>query len=172
VDHVLTAAVLNTPRLLLTPLRVEDASEMVELLASVDLYEFTGGAPSDLADLTARYQRQVVGRSADGSELWFNWIVRTADDVVAIGFVQATVRDSVRGATAELAWVVAPLLQGQGYASEAVDAVMKWLRAGGIRQFLAHIHPEHDASMRVAHRLGLQPTSNLYEGEVRWELHD
>ncbi len=36
---------LNTDRLQLTPLRVEDADEMVTVLAADDLYTFIGGTP-------------------------------------------------------------------------------------------------------------------------------
>jgi RimJ/RimL family protein N-acetyltransferase len=164
---------LRTARLVLTPLEVSDATEMVDVLADVRIYEFTGGEPDTLETLTARYQRQVVGRSPDGSELWFNWIVRTADDVVAIGYVQATVRpDASESDTAELAWVLAPLVQGQGYATEAALAVLAWLRSRGCSRFIAHVHPEHDASMRVATGLGFRITGTMYDGETRWELFD
>lgn len=146
---------------------------MVDVLADVRIYEFIGGAPDTLESLTARYERQVVGRSPDGSELWFNWIVRTADDLVAIGYVQATARsEQAEFDTAELAWVVAPLLQGQGFATESVTAVLTWLRACGISRFVAHINPAHDASMRLARRLGFHVTANVLEGESRWELID
>ena len=146
---------------------------MVGVLADVRIYEFIGGVPDTLESLTARYERQVVGRSPDGSELWFNWIVRTANDLVAIGHVQATVRsDKSEFDTAELAWVLAPLVQGQGFATEAAQAVLEWLRFQGCSNFIAHVHPEHDASMRVAQRLGFHVTATMYDGEARWELSD
>ena len=141
---------------------------MVNVLADVRIYEYIGGTADSLEALTARYQRQVFGQSPDGSELWFNWIVRTADDLVAIGHVQATVGTE----TAELAWVLAPLVHGQGFATEAAQQVIDWLRSQGCTRFIAHVHPEHDASMRVATRLGLHITGTMYDGEVRWELRD
>jgi len=161
---------------------------MVDVLSDVRIYEFIGGVPDTLESLTARYERQVVGRSPDGTEQWFNWIVRTADDLVAIGHVQATVRsdksdldtaevdtaevDTAEVDTAELAWVLAPLVQGQGYATEASQAALTWLRSQGCTHFIAHVHPEHDASMRVAQRLGFHVTATMYDGEARWELTD
>ena len=151
---------------------------MVDVLADVRIYEFIGGVPDTLESLTARYERQVVGRSPDGAELWFNWIVRTADDLVAIGHVQATVRsdksdfDTAEVHTAELAWVLAPLVQGQGYATEAAQSALTWFRSQGCTHFIAHVHPEHDASMRVAQRLGFHVTATMYDGEARWELTD
>lgn len=42
---------IETDRLVLTPLREDDADEMVKVLASPDLYVFTGGEPPTLDDL-------------------------------------------------------------------------------------------------------------------------
>ena len=33
---------------------------------------------------------------------------------------------------------------------------------------IAHIHPEHRASQRVARAVGLVPTTQVVDGEVRW----
>ena len=35
---------------------------------------------------------------------------------------------------------------------------------------VAHMHPDHVASQRVAAALGLRPTDRLVDGEVEWEL--
>jgi RimJ/RimL family protein N-acetyltransferase len=43
-----------------------------------------------------------------------------------------------------------------------------WLRAGGIAHLVAHVHPEHRASERVAERLGLTATDVVVDGETRW----
>jgi len=39
---LLRAETIETPRLLITPLRVDDAEAMVDVLADVRMYEFTG----------------------------------------------------------------------------------------------------------------------------------
>ncbi len=52
---------------------------MVAVLADDQMYQFTGGTALTLVQLRARYVRLVLGRSSDGSELWFNWIVRMID---------------------------------------------------------------------------------------------
>lgn len=153
---------LTTERLILEPLRVEHAAEMVAVLADRALYEFTGGEPPSEADLTARYRRQTTH---DG---WLNWVMRSRSGGQAVGTVQATLRYDA----AELAWVVASRYQGSGYATEATAAAIAWLRENGIERFEAHIHPAHAASSAVAARLGLQPTDDVRNGEVRWELRN
>jgi RimJ/RimL family protein N-acetyltransferase len=154
---VIHAQPIRTQRLTLEPLRIDHANEMVDVLADPALYEFIGGEPPTEADLVARYSRQV---SRDD---WLNWIVRLAENETVVGTVQATVRNDAT----ELAWVLAREAQGHGYATEATQAVIDQLDDDLL---IAHIHPDHAASSAVAKRLGFQPTDQLKDGEVRWEL--
>jgi RimJ/RimL family protein N-acetyltransferase len=88
----------------LTPLTVDDAAAMVGVLADPALYTFIGGRPPTLEQLRQQYRRQVAGRSADGSQDWFNWIVRMRDTDEPIGTIQATILDdATRG---EIAWII------------------------------------------------------------------
>lgn len=160
------AAVIATDRLDLVPLRVEDAEEMVAVLADPALYAFTGGEPPDRALLAERYRWQVAGASADGREAWCNWIVRVRADDTAVGYVQATIVDD--GRSADIAWVTGAPWQGRGYAGEAAGAVVAWLRSLGVADITAHIHPDHGASAGVAAWIGLTQTAELEEGERVW----
>ncbi|MBB4704368.1 GNAT family N-acetyltransferase [Sphaerisporangium siamense] len=162
----MTAEPIRTARLTLTPLTVEDAAEMVEVLAGEELYAFIGGTPPGLAGLRSRYARLVVGRSPDGGEDWLNWIVRRERDGRAVGTVQATVTGG--GRRAAIAWVVGTAWQGRGYASEAAAAMARWLAGRGVTVLQAHIHPGHEASMNVAARIGLRPTGLVEDGERVW----
>jgi RimJ/RimL family protein N-acetyltransferase len=162
------AELLLTPRLRLEPLRVEHAAEMVAVLADPALYLHTGGAAPSIAELTARYRRQVVGTSPDGGDGWLNWVLRRDPAEPPVGTVQATVRGDGPERRAELAWVIARAHQGQGLATEAASAVMRWLQGHGVRSFEAHIRPGHRASGGVARHLGMEATSGGRGGETRW----
>lgn len=169
---------IATDRLDLVPLEVEDALEMVGVLADPVLYRFVGGAPPSLAELCERYAAQVSGRSADGGEAWHNWIVRERATGAATGFVQATVtgwperagdRDPDGEApAAEIAWLIGTPWQGRGYASEAARALVAWLTAAGVGTIVAHVHPDHHRSASVAGRAGLAPTEAFLDGERAW----
>ena len=164
---VLSAERLVTGRLVLTPLIEQDADVMVEVLGDEQMHTFTGGAPLSLDQLRSRYRRLVAGRSGDGNELWFNWIVRLGG-ARPVGVLQATVTaDETR---ADVAWEIGVPWQGHGYASEAATALVRWLIDSGLTDVRAHIHPEHLGSARVAARAGLAPTTDLVEGEVVWRL--
>ncbi len=148
----------------LDPLAVSDAAEMVGVLSAPDLYAVTGGEPPTLDELTERYRRQVVGRSADGREEWLNWVVRVDDE--AVGFVQATVTD---GSRASIAWVIGLAWQGHGYATAAASAMVAQLRTRGVTDVRASIAPGHEASERVASGIGLVATGQVDEdGEQLW----
>ncbi len=139
---------------------------MVDVLADPRLYTVIGGEPPTRDALLARYTRQVVGRSPDGTQTWHNWIVRRREDDRAIGTVQATITDA--DGTADIAWLIGTSWQGRGYATEAAVELVRWLRAAGVREVTAHIDPDHLASARVAAAAGLQATDVIEDGERVW----
>ncbi|MEU6984786.1 GNAT family N-acetyltransferase [Streptomyces sp. NPDC046324] len=159
---------LPTPRLALLPLAVAHAGEMAGVLGDPGLHTFIGGAPPTVPELRARYERQTAGSPEDGVT-WCNWVVRLreGDEGPLVGTVQATLH---RAGTAEIAWVVGTPWQGRGIATEAVRGMVARLTEHGVRTFVAHIHPDHAASAAVATAVGLMPTGERHEGEVRWRL--
>ncbi len=148
----------------LRPLDRDDAPLMVHVLDDPELYRFTGGAPPTEEQLARRYGVQVRGHSADGSEEWLNRIVLAGSEPV--GYVQATIPRS--GGPTEVAWVIGTSWQGRGYASAAMAAFLRELAQRGVDRLIAHIHPDHEASSRIAARIGLAPTATLVDGELRW----
>lgn len=115
---------LRTARLTLLPLRVEHAEEMAVVLADPALHAFTGDAPLPVAELRARYQRQVAG-SPDPAEAWGNWVIRLDAEGALTGYVQATATAD----QAEIAWVVGT--PGSGVASPRRPPRAWWPRSPG-----------------------------------------
>ncbi|WP_410992982.1 GNAT family N-acetyltransferase [Micrococcus luteus] len=70
---------------------------------------------------------------------------------------------------AEIAWVMGAPWQRNGYASAAAALLLAELAEMGVKQVIAHIHPDHGASAAVARRIGMSPTDEVVDGEVRWE---
>jgi RimJ/RimL family protein N-acetyltransferase len=156
---------VRTTRLDLLPLRVEHAGDMAGVLSDPALHTFIGGAPLSRAQLRTRYERLVAG-SPDPDVSWCNWVLRLRAEGRLVGTVQAT----VRGESAEIAWVVGTGWQGRGFAREAARGLVGLLGQRGIRTVVAHVHPGHHASAAVAEAAGLAPTGELHDGEVRWQL--
>jgi RimJ/RimL family protein N-acetyltransferase len=160
---------IATTRLLLDPLRIDDAAELVDVLADASLHEFTGGRPATLDELRNRYETWVRGSGLD-TELWLNWIVRLRADRVAVGTVQATIVNPDARPEAFVAWTVGRAWQRQGYATEATRGLVQWLVDNGVESVVAHIRADHIASAGVAAKAGLQATSDVVDGEVVWRL--
>jgi RimJ/RimL family protein N-acetyltransferase len=160
---------LDGDRLVLEPLRVAHADEVAALLDDPALHAFIGGEPATREQLRSRYAKQVVGRSADGSERWLNWVARDRASGAPVGYVQATVTGQHDHLSADVAWVIAVPHQAHGYAREAAQLMVDWLHAQGVEVVTAHVHPNHHASNSVARRIGLLPTDTVVDGEVRWQ---
>lgn len=158
-----------TDRLVIEPLTRSHATELFEILNDPQLHEFIGGTPQPLPALTDRYARLESRSSADGAEVWCNWVLRERDTGTAVGTIQATLpTDGPACGPAHVAWTVTRRAQGRGYASEAALSLVEHLRNAGWT-VVANIHPQHVASQRVARKAGLHPTRHVVDGEIRWE---
>jgi RimJ/RimL family protein N-acetyltransferase len=164
------SSTIATTRLLLCPLRVDDAVEMVAVLADPALHQFTGGRPSTLEELRNRYETWAEHGSGLESELWLNWTVRTRAGFAAIGTMQATIVDPDTRPEAFVAWTIGTPWQRQGYATEATQGLVQWLVDNGAESVVAHIRGDHVGSAGVATNAGLRPTSDVIDGEVVWRL--
>ncbi|MGC0414714.1 GNAT family N-acetyltransferase [Embleya sp. AB8] len=155
---------VRTDRLDLIPVEVGHAEEMVEVLGDPALHTFTGGEPEDLAALRARYARWAKG-APDPEVTWLNRVIRLRADDRLVGTVQATIGP---GPVAEVAWVVGTPWQGRGIAKEAAIGWVAWLRAQGIEEVRAHIHPNNLASAGTAKAAGMHSTELYEDDELRW----
>lgn len=160
------AETLRTHRLVLEPLTVHHADEMVEVLDDRRLHTHIGGEPLSLPELRARYARLAEGPSPFHQEGWLNWIVRRSRDGRAIGTVQATVTPTETW----IAWVIGMPYQGFGFATEAARALVDWLHAQSVRTIVASIHPDNTPSKAVATKLGMYPTPRTSGEETIWQF--
>jgi RimJ/RimL family protein N-acetyltransferase len=158
-------ASISTSRLNLIPLEREHAENLFSVLSDATLYEYTGGVPpASVAELRTRYARLEARHSPDGAELWLNWALSEAASGTSVGWFQAT----VTARYADLAWVVGTSWQRRGYATEAAQALIVWLRRAGVKVVRARVHPRHVASQRVAANIGLLRTAETIDGEDVW----
>ena len=125
-----------------------------------------GRPRTDVADRPRRYESWETRMSPDGSELWFNWVLRLRTDDELIGHVQVGV--TLDHAT--VAWILGSQWQNHGYATEAAKAIREWLLEGVVSKIRASINPAHAASIRVAERVGLVRTNEASGSELIWKL--
>jgi len=140
---------LRTSRLVLEPQVEAHAEVMFEVLSDPAIYEYENEPTQSLAWLRERFRKLESRASADGSQQWLNWVVRGERDVM--GYVQATVYDDSH---ADVAYVFASRFWGQGFAREAVEAMLRELRERyETRRAVAVFKAGNDRSRRLLHRL-------------------
>jgi ribosomal-protein-alanine N-acetyltransferase len=158
---------LATERLDLEPLVAAHAPEMHVALADPAIYLYLPSDPPQLTDLHKTYEYSSRRLSPDGSELWLNWAVRPRATGLASGYLQATVRGD---ASALLAYVLHPNCQGQGFASEGLREVCRYLeKSWGIQELRIEMDTRNRASIRLAERLGFvlarfRPQADFFKG--------
>jgi RimJ/RimL family protein N-acetyltransferase len=146
---------LDTSLSRLEPVSVAHAVEMFPLLCEPAIYEYLSfGPPASLEALTERYQRQALGRSADGTEQWLNWIIRPRDTGACAGFVQATLLASQSGI---FGFILGPAYWGRGLAYDACRAALEVLfRDHCVTCLFATADRRNARSLALLTRLGFQ----------------
>ncbi len=137
--------------------------------------QIVGMTSSEKAELSDDWLALV--ESASSADPWIHGfeIVRRADNTVvgSIGFKGPPTADGV----VEIAYGVHPDHQGNGYATEAAQALASYAFSTGIVGVVrAHTLPEANASTRVLTKCGFRRIGEVIDPDDglvwRWEMHD
>lgn len=166
-DHA-SAPTLTTPRLVLSAHTTADFDEVARLWSDPLVTRFISGRPSTREEAWSRLLRY--------AGLWAllgfgYWAVRDRASGAFLGDVGlADFRRDVTppvGSGPEAGWVLMPAAHGQGFATEALSAVLAWsdahLRApsGEATATSCLIDPDNRASVRVAEKCGFRPQGRV-----------
>ncbi len=150
---------LPTLRLVLEPIRMHHAAEMVDVLRSPELYRYLPGDPPTLEGLQALYRIWEGRISPDADELWLNWIARESIGGQAVGHFQAGLKAT---GEAYVGYTVGLAHQRRGYAFEALTEVFRFLRetlhAGPIQ---ACVDDRNLASIKLVEKLRMEKTGRI-----------
>jgi RimJ/RimL family protein N-acetyltransferase len=84
------------------------------------------------------------------------------------GWAQVEVAEQARGVQAEIGWCIAPGHQGRGYATEAVEALLRiCFEDLGLRRVTAHSFADNEPSWRLMEKVGMRREIHT----VRESLH-
>lgn len=158
--------VLQATRCTLEPQVEAHAAEMFEVLSDPAIYEFENAPPPSAQWLATRYRRLQARGPEDGSEQWFNWVVRLPCGALA-GYVQATVLPS---SLAYVAYELGSAHWRQGIGSSAVRAMLEELHTQhGVHTFLAVLKAANFRSEALLRHLGFEPGSPALQLQHRDE---
>ena len=148
---------VEAPLCTLEPLEAAHAHEMFRVLCDPAIYEFENEPPPSESWLAERYALLARRASADGSQVWLNWVVRLPQGELA-GYVQATV---LRSGAALVAYELASRHWRKGIGSSAVSAMIRELHSKyGVRLFVAVFKAANFRSRGLLRSLGFQPASS------------
>ena len=169
----LTLPTLRSARLVMTPLSPAHSAGMFDLWSREEVCRYSGPAcdyqfqPIELPARTAADSDKIIDffvrSAADGTR--FRWALQTQAEHAFIGIAGF----NQLGPCSEYAYHLHPGFWGQDLMSEASLLAMEWLRGRpDCTQVEAFIEPANLASVKLATRLGLQPTGEVSEGAARY----
>ncbi|MCB8819794.1 GNAT family N-acetyltransferase [Microvirga rosea] len=147
---------LETERLRLRAHRVEDFEASFALWTDPGVTRFIGARPSTREEIWSRLLRYIGHWAALGYGYWAIEDRATGAFVGETGFADfKRAIDPPLDGMPEIGWVLSPAAQGQGYATEAVQAALRWGDAHfGPITTVCLISPENGPSLRVAEKCG------------------
>jgi RimJ/RimL family protein N-acetyltransferase len=175
--------VIETERLLVRPLRLEDAPDLAAAYADPETVRYLGdGSTATLAEVEERIAFWLTRWDANGLGLCA--LERREDGRVLgrAGFLvwdrrtwqSSSYAEAGDAAETELGWTLAREHWGHGYATEAALAARDWAyEERGVERIISLIAPDNARSIRVAEKLGAAPeeTISTFHGPATVWVH-
>lgn len=145
-----STASMETERLLLRPVRLDDLDEVVRLHEDPEVARFMGTPDREWLE------GWVEGSDREWAELGYGRMAVLARDGGA--FLGRTgLKRWPQFEETEVGWALQPEARGRGLATEAARAVLGWSAQFELPYVTAMIRPDNVPSLAVAERLGLTP---------------
>jgi RimJ/RimL family protein N-acetyltransferase len=151
--------ILDTERLRLRTLALDDAPFYLEVVNTPGFIEFIG----DRGIRTVEAAREAIagGPMAMQASLGHSlYLVERKEDGAPIGMCGLIKRDSL--ADVDIGYAFLPEFGGKGYATEAAAGVLAYAPSVGIRRLVAITSPGNDASDAVLRRIGMRFEKLVY----------
>lgn len=153
--------VMATARLILRPLRVDDAEALHPMYSDVEANTYgSHPATTTIEESRARVEKAV------GDASWRGWAITLKGSDEAIGNVACY--EKRQGKVTEIGYTLRRDHWGHGYVTEAVAAMIDLLFSEGQRRIFADTDPDNAASIAVVTRLGFTLEATL---RAEWETH-
>ena len=164
---------IETERLVLRPIEARDWREIHRYASLPEVVRYLPHEPfaeDDACAFALRWSEQARHNSEEWPEML---VVEHKEDGRLIGHIPFE-RFSPKYRTREIGWVFDPAYQGQGYATEAAQAVLD-LAFGklGLHRMVATCDPRNGASYRVMEKLGMRREGHhIRDVQIRGEWSD
>jgi len=154
--------ILETERMRLTPLTAADSPQIFTLMRDAEVMAFWDMPESDDPDLIAAIVEGQVEEMAQGRAAY--WAMRSLPGEEFVGVCDLSEIDR-RHKRAEVGFLLSREAWGQGYALEAMQLVIAYAAAQGLRRLLARTHLGNRRSDSLLEKLGFAE-EGLLRGHV------
>ena len=155
VTHEQVVPQVQTRRLLLRGFRAEDLDAHAAMDADPEVMRYMGG----VVDREESWRRMATHVGHWVLNGYGTWAVERKADGVLVGRIGLWKPEGWPGV--EVGWKLVRHAWGNGYATEAARASIEWgWEMLDVPALISLIHPQNDASMRVAERLGMHRASH------------
>lgn len=154
---------LTTKRLSLRGHHPDDLDALAAMWADPAVYGMIGGKPRSREEVWIRLLRSIGCWTVFGYGAWVVCDRATGAVLGDIGLLESRRAIIPELTVPEVGWTLVPAAHGQGYAGEAMRAVLDWADANGIDRTCCIIDPGNAASIRLAEKLGYRaPVEGVY----------
>lgn len=153
---------LQTPRLCLDALRLDDAEALFAYRADPAVCRYQGWRPVSVVEARDFIERQ-ADASLDVPDSWVQRAIRRRDSGELIGDLGIHLPANTDGSV-EFGVTIAPAWQGRGYATEVLREVFGRLFGSlGYRRIHASVDPRNGASLAMLRSLGMRQEAHHRE---------
>ena len=155
-------AILETERLRLSPLTEADADPIFPLMDDAEVMAFWDVPEIDDPDVVASVVASQVADMAEGKAIY--WAIRALSDESFIGTCDLSEIDR-RHKRAEVGFMLGREAWGQGFALEAMQAVVTFAASAGLHKLTGRTHLGNRRSEALLEKLGFRE-EGLLRGHV------
>jgi RimJ/RimL family protein N-acetyltransferase len=156
---------IRTGRLLLRPLTEDDVDALVAYRSIPEVCRYVPFEPMDGDEVRRRLAGPfaTTGLTEEGQSLTLGAVLAETGQLIGDAVLFFHSRTHRAG---EIGYILHPDFAGHGYATEAAHALLGLGFDGlGLHRIVARIEERNEASVRVAHRLGMRQEARLVENE-------
>jgi len=151
---------LNTARLSLRPFRADDHAELHAIAGDPEVVRWMDWGPNTPEETGVFLGYALESEAESPRRTWKFAVIRRTDETL-VGSAELRIEspEHLRGT---MGYLIAPAAQGQGYATEAAQAVLDFgLTEGGLHRITATCDPENAGSTRVLEKIGMSREGHL-----------
>lgn len=157
---------INTTRLLLRPIQMDDAASIFQYRSNAQVNQYQGWIPKTICDVHDFINKK-VSPEINQPDTWFQFVILKKDDNELIGDIGVHFLDS-DNSQVELGCTLNLKYHGKGFAFEAIKAMINYLFDElGKRRIIASIDSRNHPSIRLIERLGFRKKAHIKESPTQ-----